>query len=81
MTDLWLLLAYDGSGSGFIFESHPALTAGGNPIIASVHTEDTELFVPDGLDAGIYKVTGIKLSDNGEDPPEISGDWRRMTLV
>lgn len=80
---MWMLIAYRGEGHdiGLIFDCDPAMMEGGNPLLDTPHLEDTCVYVPEGLDAGVYRVEDVKLSDNGDDPPEISGKWRRLTLV
>jgi hypothetical protein len=78
---MWMLIAYRGDGEGLIFENDPAMVEGGNPILDTPHLEDTQVYVPPGLSPGVYRVDQIKFSDNGDDPPEISGNWRRLTLV
>jgi hypothetical protein len=82
MTGMWMLIAYSGDGrTGFIIDNDPAMAEGGNPILDTDGLEDTDIYVPPGLEKGIYRVDQIKFSDNGDDPPEISGQWRRLTLV
>lgn len=80
---MWMLIAYKGDGHdiGLIFDCDPAMWEGGNPVLHTPHLEDTDVYVPPSLSPGVYRVDQIKFSDNGDDPPEISGNWRRLTLV
>lgn len=75
---MWLLIAYAGGRTGFIFDNDPSIL---DEMIFTPHLEDTDIYIPEGLEAGVYRVDQIKISDNGDDPPEISGQWRRLTLV
>lgn len=75
-----MLIAYRGDRTGLIFDNDPAMMEGGNPLLDTPHLEDTCVYVPEGLDAGVYRVDEIKFGGDDESL-EISGHWRRLTLI